>query len=169
MSTDGTALPRTSRLLVVEGDDGLRRLLATMLSDAEWVVQLADDGEQALEAIRTDEPFDLIVLDVQTSFIDPRAFFRRLRRTNFETPVLLLSGHGATSLQREVRADGVLRRPLDQEAIVEQLRTAMADARISDQRRRPSAYLDSLVGRNDVSRRSKDARLTQESAPSLER
>lgn len=84
MTTDATRKPR---VLVVEGDPALRLLMSKILIDADWAPHVSDDGECALEAVRTGDKFDAVIFDVQTAAIEPRTFVRRLRRATPDTRV----------------------------------------------------------------------------------
>jgi CheY-like chemotaxis protein len=113
-------------VLVVEGDEELRARIAASLAGHDFEVQFAEDGDHALATVSADERFDVIVFDLQTAAISAQAFVRRLRRGNAETPVILLSSHGASSMQREVHAEGVMRKPFEAHPFAQQLRSVIA-------------------------------------------
>lgn len=131
-----TAIATTSKLmnekpqvLLIEGDERLRDAAASMRLDDEVHLEIIADGDAALEAVRRDQPFDLILFDIQTCAMEPRTFFRRLRRVSREIPVLLLSSHGGASLRRELGASGVVRKPLEERVLVEASRSACSSRR----------------------------------------
>ncbi|MFQ6614764.1 MAG: response regulator [Fidelibacterota bacterium] len=53
-----------TRLLVVDDDLPIRRLLKKLLESAGYQVTVAEGGRQALEAIDSQAPFDTVILDI---------------------------------------------------------------------------------------------------------
>ena len=68
------------RILVVDDDRAVREALRRALTLAGYEVQLAEDGEQALEQIVQAVP-DAVVLDVGLPGIDGLEVCRRVRRS----------------------------------------------------------------------------------------
>src|SRR5271156_2155225 len=54
---------RTMRILLVEDDKDLQRLLKRALTDAGYVVDVASDGEEGHYLVDT-EPYDAVILDL---------------------------------------------------------------------------------------------------------
>jgi two-component system, OmpR family, response regulator len=79
-----------SRLLVVEDELKLGSALEEGLREAQYTVDLALDGEEALDFART-ATYDAIVLDVLLPKIDGLEVCRRLRANGVATPILLLT------------------------------------------------------------------------------
>ena len=81
-------------LLLVEDDSLLGKSVQRGLSDAghrcEWVTH----GEEAVRQA-SDEPFDVIVLDLMLPDVSGLEVLRRLRADRNETPVLILSALGS--------------------------------------------------------------------------
>jgi CheY-like chemotaxis protein len=63
--------------LVVEDEAALGAAVAEALADAGFAVQLARDGQEALERVR-EQPYDLIVCDLKMPRLDGPAFYRTL-------------------------------------------------------------------------------------------
>ena len=57
-------LYRPPRILVVDDEEGIRKLLQFHLKRSGCVVTTAGSGEEALSAVEEDEPFDLVLLDL---------------------------------------------------------------------------------------------------------
>lgn len=81
--------PRNMRILVVEDDDDLRRLVVQALRENGYAVDDAGDGHDGLFKATTWE-YDAVVLDVMLPRISGLELLRRLRKTH-QTPVLILS------------------------------------------------------------------------------
>ena len=52
------------RILVVEDYGPIRGAVVTALRDEGWTVELAGDGTTALDKLRGDQPYDLVILDL---------------------------------------------------------------------------------------------------------
>jgi DNA-binding response OmpR family regulator len=78
------------RILVVEDDQQLAEVLTEALASCQYVVDLAQDGEDAWDYTRA-QSYDLLVLDVTLPKLDGLSLCRRLRSHNFTTPVLMLT------------------------------------------------------------------------------
>ncbi|PSB29560.1 response regulator transcription factor RpaB [Stenomitos frigidus] len=76
-------------ILVVDDDANIRRILATRLSMAGYIVSTAADGSQALTSFRQQAP-DLIVLDVMMPELDGYDVCRTLRKES-NVPIILLT------------------------------------------------------------------------------
>ena len=109
---------RGCAILVAEDTEENRVLIAAHLAPTNCRVEMAHDGEQALELWRA-EPFDLVLMDMRMPGVDGFEATRRLRaderaRGLERTPVVALTAH---ALPDEVRAcldagcDGHLAKP----------------------------------------------------------
>ncbi|MBX7116865.1 MAG: response regulator [Myxococcaceae bacterium] len=90
-----TALPGyRPRVLVVDDDQGIRKLLQLQLTRAGFDVETAEDGHGGLRALR-EAVFDVIVADLNMPGLDGWGMLRLLKDdvATRETPVLLLSAH----------------------------------------------------------------------------
>jgi DNA-binding response OmpR family regulator len=82
------------RLLVVEDEPEMAELLRKGLEEENHRVVLATDGREALELARTYD-FDAIVLDVMLPVMDGYAVTRSLRKSERQTPILMLTARDA--------------------------------------------------------------------------
>ena len=101
------------KLLIVEDERKLARLLRGLLEDENHTVELAYDGEEGLEFVRAGE-YDLIILDVMLPRIDGLEVCRRIRAKRIQTPILMLTAR--TSVEDRVAgldagADDYLTKP----------------------------------------------------------
>ena len=83
------------RILVADDDPQIRDFLKRGLSFEGYAVDLAEDGQQALDLALTNPP-DLVILDVMMPGLDGLEVARRLRAGG-EVPILLLTARGATT------------------------------------------------------------------------
>jgi two-component system chemotaxis response regulator CheY len=87
----------TVRVLVIEDNDFIRELVATMLRDIGFRdIAQARDGEDALSQIETADP-GLIICDISMQPMDGLQFVEALRRHAWpragEVPVIFLTSH----------------------------------------------------------------------------
>lgn len=81
-----------SRILVVDDEERIRRLLRMYLEKEGYAIEEAEDGETALRKATSSE-FDLILLDVMLPGIDGIEVCSRLRQHK-ATPVIMLTAKG---------------------------------------------------------------------------
>lgn len=112
------------RVLVVDDDPPLRRMLARTLTAEGYEVTVAADGGAALlEAERTTP--DVIVLDVAMPALDGLAVCRRLRSKGLPTPILMLTARDAVPDRvagLEAGADDYLVKPFAIQELIARLR-----------------------------------------------
>ncbi len=88
--------PTRRRVLVVDDEAYIGRIVQLKLEQGPYEVELATDGRSALERLRSDAPFDLVLLDIMMpdgSGLDVLATLRGLpHRCN--TPVIMLTAKG---------------------------------------------------------------------------
>ena len=83
-----------ARVLVVDDEPAVRRALERALRLDNYEVALAEDGEEALDAIaRT--PVDAVILDVAMPRLDGLEVCRRMRKAGDRTPILMLTARDA--------------------------------------------------------------------------
>ncbi len=115
------ASARAGRILVADDEPGLLRLAAAWLEEAGHVVETAEDGFAALEAIEAGPPFDLLVTDMAMPGMDGAALARAAALAQPGLPALLLSGYAAVALDIDWAATGwgYLAKPFDDAALRE--------------------------------------------------
>jgi DNA-binding response OmpR family regulator len=121
MSENGSRYPSVSKVLVLDDDNALLRLLRLTLTSEGFEVITASNGLEGLEKVDR-EPPDVILLDLEMPVMDGRTFFRELRKQGNDTPVLILSAYGAREAQRELHADGSLEKPFDADVLMQELK-----------------------------------------------
>jgi two-component system response regulator MprA len=112
------------RVLVVDDDPSLRRMLARTLAAEGFDVTLASDGGAALAATERSAP-DVIVLDVAMPAVDGLSVCRRLRGRGLPTPILMLTARDAVADRvagLEAGADDYLVKPFAMAELVARLR-----------------------------------------------
>lgn len=83
------------KILVVDDEASIRRILETRLKMVGYEVMIAADGEEALEAFTKSNP-DLVILDIMMPKLDGYGVTREIRKTS-EIPIIILTALGDVS------------------------------------------------------------------------
>jgi len=78
------------RALAVDDSATMRNLVKIALEAEGFVVDTAENGQQALELTRRN-PYDVIISDINMPVMDGLTFLREFRATNRTTPFLMLT------------------------------------------------------------------------------
>ena len=125
-------------MLVVEDEANIRDLVCLHLGLEGYSCVPASDGREALE-LATEQPFDLLILDLMLPGIDGVTICRAVRRegTNRNSPILMLTARREESdkvLGLDSGADDYLTKPFGMRelvaraaALTRRARTALAD------------------------------------------
>jgi CheY-like chemotaxis protein len=117
------ASPQRS-VLVVDDQGPIRRLVATVLSDAGYSVQQAENGRQALEQMKQNG-FDLLITDILMPETDGIELINYLRKSSPATKIIAVSGAEAFYLRiaQNLGADLVLLKPFRIEDLLTSVRS----------------------------------------------
>jgi two-component system response regulator FlrC len=82
-----------STVLIVEDDPSLRQALCDTLQLADYAVTVASDGNEALEVL-ANQPVGMVISDVQMGALDGYELLQRVRGTQPDLPVVLMTAYG---------------------------------------------------------------------------
>ncbi len=132
------------KILVVDDDVELQRLLKMMLEISGFEVVTASDGAEALTKVRMERP-DLVLLDVMMPEMDGYETCRRLRRLpeGAHIPIIMLSA--ADQVDDKVKglrvgADDYITKPVDSRELIARLEAHLRPATTQ------AAYVVGLLG-----------------------
>lgn len=115
----GTDMEKEVKLLIVDDEDRIRRLLRMYLEREEYAIDEADNGSDALE-LALENNYDVILLDLMMPGMDGIEMCQELRKEK-ETPVIMLTAKGEESNRVqgfEVGADDYIVKPFSPREVV---------------------------------------------------
>jgi DNA-binding response OmpR family regulator len=129
-----------ARVLVVDDEPIVRDVLCRYLERDGFIVEAAEDGEQALSAIRAVRP-ELVLLDLMLPRVDGLEVFRRLPRED-PPAVIMLTARGEETdrvVGLELGADDYVTKPFSPREVVARVRAVL-------RRRGPTPRIAEHVG-----------------------
>lgn len=119
--------PLAPRILVVDDEPPIRRLLRTGLGSQDYVVIEAATGTSALAAIAADAP-DLVILDLGLPDMQGLDVLRALRLAGGSIPVVILSSRDDEAgkvAAFDIGADDYVTKPFGMNELIARIRTAL--------------------------------------------
>ena len=114
-------------VLITDDNELIRETLQKALVSEGYRVQLAKNGEECLEAVRHGD-IDLILLDMRLPDINGIDILQRLRQTQSDSIVLMMTAYGdveSTKKALELGAFDFIRKPVTPKALVSIIKMAM--------------------------------------------
>jgi len=121
------------RVLVIDDDAGVRKILRRILDAEGFDVEEANDAFQALDALDANPP-DAALLDIKMPGMDGLGLLDNLSQRGLEIPIVILTGHGDEFTSSEclrAGAAGYLTKPPDRADLLLAVRGAVAQGRIA--------------------------------------
>lgn len=114
------------RVLVVDDDAGMRVFVARALAKLGYGVTQAADGDEAIELILRDDPFDLVITDVVMPSMGGLDLVKRIREHHAGVPAVYMTGYEDLVLDQhpDLRAR-VLAKPFTVQDLINTVRAAM--------------------------------------------
>ncbi|TKB23890.1 response regulator [Desulfopila sp. IMCC35006] len=116
-----------TRILVMEDDVNIGRGLATVLTDENYSVQVANDGQSALDAFKQDD-FDLLIADIRLPDMNGLDVIKQVRRHTPDTKIIVITGFVSTSVAVDAMHNGVsdfLPKPFSENQIIKSVKTTL--------------------------------------------
>jgi len=137
---------KTSRVLVAEGEELNRKILAVALSESGYEVITSSNGRSTMEYLKRfesdlQEPaFDIVILDLMLPEINGLEICRLLRYQGNLVPILMLSAKNSETdcvLGLEVGADDYLTKPFGMGELVARCRALLRRQRLTSSPQTP--------------------------------
>lgn len=129
------------RVLVVDDEGSLRRMVAFGLMQRGYDAELCENGMKGLQALeaykKRNMPLDCAIVDIRLPDIDGLKLLKAIRFNYPGVPVVIITGHGTEKIAEEAKdADGYLEKPFhmdDLAKLLEEIPEAKAQDAIAPQ------------------------------------
>lgn len=128
------------RILIVDDDESIRKVLVAVLEENEYVVDSAKDGKEAIEKTSRDF-YNLALVDIRLPDIEGTKLIAKMKETTPRMRKLIITGY--PSLQNAVDAlnkgaDAYIMKPFDMDKVLqtikEQLEKQQEEKKYSQER-----------------------------------
>jgi two-component system nitrogen regulation response regulator NtrX len=142
-----------ARILVVDDEEGIRKILRQVLEYEGHEVRVAAGGGEALQLYGETRP-DLVFMDVKMARMDGLEALDRIREHDPTALVVMISGHGTIETAVEATRRGAydfLEKPLDTDRLLLTIRNALQQRGLAQENARLRGEVESryeIVGRS---------------------
>jgi two-component system response regulator AtoC len=157
----------TRRILIVDDEPSIRKVLAAHLRRFGHEAETAEDGAAAILRLQ-EEPFHLVVTDLKMPSVDGMGILRWVHQNQPGLPVILITAHGTVETAVEALKAGAfdyVTKPFDRDELHNVITKALATEQRNVARMHDEAGLGpSLIGRTEPMQQL--AKLIDKVAPS---
>ena len=125
------------RILVVEDDPNIRKLMEAALLDERYIPVLAKDAQEALDILEY-QHIDLMITDIMMPGIDGYTLTEQLRDAGYDFPVLMVTAKDTIKDKRRgfiVGTDDYMIKPVDEEEMILRVKALLRRAKIASERK----------------------------------
>ncbi|UCE82213.1 MAG: response regulator [Deltaproteobacteria bacterium] len=113
-------------VLLIDDEEGIRKVMSIALRDAGYVVWIAESGEQGMEIFERELPA-LVLTDIKMPGMDGIEVLRRIKEMETDSEVIIITGHGEMELAisaLQLEASDFITKPIHDEALFLALKRA---------------------------------------------
>jgi two-component system response regulator (stage 0 sporulation protein F) len=92
-------MARSKKIMVVDDEAGIRRLLFDVLSSEGFTVSLAKDGQDSLNQMKNHR-FDLLITDINMPRLDGIELLKKMKRAGRKERVIIMTGRSSVDHKR---------------------------------------------------------------------
>ena len=110
---------REWKVLFIDDDEAICRVMSIDLTDAGYVVFTAGDGESGIDLLKR-EPCQIVITDIRMPGIDGIEVVRRIKEDDPDVELIVVTGHGDMHLAvkaLQLDASDFITKPIDPEAL----------------------------------------------------
>src|ERR1700747_1728891 len=136
------------RILVVDDEEPIREIVASMLGTAGYACKQAGSGMEALAVLNSGEEFELMLSDLMMADLDGIGLLERTKEKYPDMPVVMVTAvHDISVALAAVRngAFDYLLKPFEREQLLNAVGRALENRRLKVENRRYQTDLESLV------------------------
>lgn len=141
-----------TKILLVDDEESIRNMMRMTLELDGYEVSMAEDGPKALELFEKDRP-EMVLLDVKMPGMDGIEVLSRIRATDPDTEVIMVTGHGDMDMAVEClrrEASNFLTKPISEELLSLSLKRSMEKIALKKKLKRYTRNLETLVREANV-------------------
>jgi len=135
------------KILLVDDEEGIRRVLDISLTDIGYQVFTAGDGVEALEVFKKQRP-PIVLTDIKMPGMDGIELLKEIKEENPDTEVIMITGHGDMDLAIEslkLDATDFITKPINDEVLEIALKRAHEKISLKSQLKEYTENLEQLV------------------------
>ena len=148
----------SDRILVVDDEEAIREIVASMLVSAHYECRQAGSGLEALALLNSGEEFELMLSDLMMADLDGIGLLERTKEKYPDMPVVMVTAVHDISVALAAIRNGAydyLLKPFEREQLLATVRRALENRRLKMENRAYQTNLESLVAkRTDDLRRA---------------
>ncbi len=114
------------KILIIDDERSIRRALREILEFEGYQVYEAENGQEGLDLLKSNQ-YDLVFCDIKMPILDGMEVLEAIKKTENDTPFIMISGHGTIETAVEAIRKGAfdfIEKPLDLNRILVTLRNA---------------------------------------------
>ncbi len=156
---------KSEQILVVDDDPAMRSLMSFRLEGLGYQVALCDTGEMAVEQLREDFPYDLVLLDMMLPGINGVEVLKDIKREHSQCQVVMITGYPSLKLGVEAIKNGAFDfvcKPFDIEQLLKIVGNALENLQLRQENqvlrqsmRRPTGFSD-MIGQSAKMKQVRD-------------
>lgn len=151
------------KILVVEDDKNLRKLIVTCLEKASYTVFETHNGEEALD-LMDKEYVDLIVTDIMMPEMDGYELIKSLREANYNTPILIITAKEDIEDKKQgfnLGADDYMVKPINIDELILRVKSLLRRSNQANERKIKIGEVELDYDKLEVKKQEKVYQLTQ--------
>jgi len=136
------------RILIVDDEEAIREIVASMLTIAGYRCQQAGSGVEALAVLESGEEFELMLSDLMMAELDGIGLLERTKEKYPDMPVVMVTAVHDISVALAAIRNGAydyLLKPFEREQLLATVRRAMENRRLKLENRAYQVNLETLV------------------------
>jgi signal transduction histidine kinase/FixJ family two-component response regulator len=142
-----------AKILIVDDEEGIRKVLGISLADRGYTVLTAKDGAEALQVFSAEAP-GIVLTDIKMPGMDGIELLRRLKQTSPDTEVVVITGHGDIDLaikSLKYEATDFITKPIEDSELDRALQKSRERIVLREQLRQYTENLEDLLQRKSES------------------
>src|ERR1700704_4475921 len=136
------------RILVVDDEEAIREIVASMLSSAGYACKQAGSGMEALAVLNSGEEFELMLSDLMMADLDGIGLLEKTKEKFPDMPVVMVTAVHDISVALAAIRNGAydyLLKPFEREQLLATVRRAMENRRLKLEKRAYQTNVETLV------------------------